>query len=101
MNDLVFLYIHCTFGIQLLYNLRFNHIFTSILPRRWRSGSERSPRKRKVGCSNRNRPRSLKTGSDSSTSKRSALGECLGHYKRMPRVTVVVARYRTLTNQWP
>ena len=32
------------------------------LPRRWRSGPERSPRKRKVGCSNpsRDRPESLK-----------------------------------------
>ena len=31
-------------------------------PRRWRSGLERSPRKRKVGCSNpgRKRPKSLK-----------------------------------------
>ena len=45
-------------------------------PRRWRSGLERSPRKRKVGCSNpsRDRPKSLKRGSDSSTAKRSALG---------------------------
>ena len=33
----------------------------------------------------------VKTGSDSSTD----------HFKRMPRVTVSVARKRTLTAQWP
>ena len=46
-------------------------------PRRWRSRFERSPRKRKVGCSNPSRERPLevvKTGSDSSTAKRSAAG---------------------------
>ena len=44
-------------------------------PRRWRSGLERSPRKRKVGCSNPSRDR---PGSDSSTAKRSAIGVCHG-----------------------
>ena len=35
-----------------------------------------SPHERKVGCSNpiRHRPKSLKTGSDSCTAKRSAIG---------------------------
>ena len=43
--------------------------------RRWRSGLERWPRKQKVWCSNpgRDRPKS-KTGSDSCTAKRSAIG---------------------------
>ena len=43
----------------------------SIRSRRWRSGLERSPRKRKVGCSNLSRD---KTGCDRSTAKRSAIG---------------------------
>ena len=58
---------------------------------------ERWFRKEKVVCSNpsRNRP---KTGSDSSTAKRSTIGVSVSrvleddHYKRMPRVTVGVAR---------
>ena len=43
--------------------------------RLWLSWLERSPRKRKVGCSNpsRDRPNFVKTGSDSSTAKRSVL----------------------------
>ena len=54
----------------------------------------------------RDRPKSLKTGSDSSTVKRSAIDmsvRVLGddHYKRMPRVTIGVVRSRTLTVQWP
>ena len=49
---------------------------------------------------------SHKRGSDSSTAKRSALVRVslvLGedHYKRMPHVTVGVARLRTLSAQWP
>ena len=49
----------------------------------------------------------IKTGSDSSTAKLSALGVWVSrvlennHYKRMPRVTVGVARSLTLTAQWP
>ena len=45
-------------------------------PQRRRSGLERSPRQRKFGCSSpcRDRPKSQKAGSDSSTAKRSALG---------------------------
>ena len=49
---------------------------TSLLPRRWRSGLERSPRKRKVVCSNpsRDRPKlKKKPGNDSSTAKCTAI----------------------------
>ena len=62
------------------------------IPLRWRSGLERSPRKRKLGVRilAATDP-SRKTGSDSSTAKRvsSVLGD--DHCKRMPRVTVGVA----------
>ena len=66
--------------------------------RRRHSGLERWPCKRKVGSSNpAAKDLSRKTGSDSSTVKRSAIGvmsRVLGddHYKWMPRVTVGVAR---------
>ena len=49
-------------------------------------------------------PLVVKTGSDSSTAKRSAKGVCHGqrtHYKQMPRVTVGVARWRIHTVQKP
>ena len=45
--------------------------------RRWCTGLERSPRMRKAGCSNPSRDillKVVKTGSDSSTAKHSALG---------------------------
>ena len=77
-------------------------------PRRWRSGLYRSPCKRKVKCSNpsSNRPNSIKqvviaplTNSRHYVRVSRVLGD--DHYKRMPRVTVGVARWRTLTAQWP
>ena len=65
-------------------------------PPRWRSRLERSPRMRKVGCSNpAATDLSRKTGS--STANRSATGvsvTVLGddHYKWMSRVTIGEAR---------
>ena len=41
--------------------------------KRWRSGLERWPHKRKVGCSNPSRKKVVKIGNDSSTAKRSAI----------------------------
>ena len=68
-------------------------------PRRWRSLLERLLRKRKVGCSNpsRYRPKSLKqvaTGPLPNVRQKVCVSWVLGddYYKRMPCVTVGVAR---------
>ena len=57
---------------------------------------KRSPRKRKVGCSNpsRNRPKFEKSVRESSTAKHLAIGVNMGddQYKWMPRFTGGVAR---------
>ena len=77
-------------------------------PPLWRSGLERSPRKRKFGCSNpsRDRPKSLNrkvTAPLPNARNWVVVSRVLGddHYERMLRVTVVVARYGTLTAHWP
>ena len=68
-------------------------------PRRWRSGLERSPLKRKVGCSNPsfNRPKSLKqvvTAPLTNTRHSVWVSRVLtdDHYIRMTRFTLGVAR---------
>ena len=69
--------------------------FPDLFERRWRSGLERSSRKRKVGCSSpsRDRPISLKEGVKTPLSNALQLvrvSRVLGddHYKRMPRVKI-------------
>ena len=81
-------------------------IWVKILP--LRSELERSPPKRKVGCSNpsRDRPKSLKqvvTAPLPNTHHLMWVSRVLrdDHHKQIPRVTVSVARYRTLTAQLP
>ena len=77
------------------------------LPQRWRSGFKRSPRKRKIGCSNPScfRPRSWKqlvTGPLPNVRQWVWVSRVLGndHYKRMPHAAVGVAPYRTITVQY-
>ena len=77
-------------------------------PRWWRSGLERSPRKRKVGCTNPScvRPKTLKQVVTASltTARHYVWAPRVlddDHYKRMPRFTVGAEHYRTLTAQWP
>ena len=74
---------------------------------RWCSGLERWPRKQKVGCSNpsRNRPKSYRqvvTALLLNARQQVWVSRVLrdDHYKRMPRVTVGVARLRTSTAHW-
>ena len=70
------------------------------VPRRWHSGLQRSPCKRKVCCSisSRDRPRMWQLHCRTLDSR----CECHrdDHYKRTPRGTVGVARQGTFTVQW-
>ena len=77
-------------------------------PLRWRSRLQRSSRIREVWCSNssRDRPTSYKqvlTTPLPNTGHLVRVTKVLGdeRYKRMPLVTVGVARWRTLTARWP
>ena len=90
-----------------LHEMQGKPINCCISPPRWRSRLERLPRVRKFRCSilSRDKPKSLK---QVVTAKRSETCVCVkglriidDRYKRMPRVTVCVARYRTLTTLWP
>ena len=74
-------------------------------PQRCRSGLERSPRMQKVVCSNpsRNKSKSQKqvVTAPLLINRQQVWVSRDDHYKRMSRVTVGVARLRTLTAQWP
>ena len=72
--------------------------FQNILPRRWRSGLDRSHRMRKVGCSNpnRDRPKSLKqvvTAPLLNVRQKVGVSRVLedNNYERLYRVTVIVS----------
>ena len=82
----------------------FTNCFNAMAVAQW---LERSPRKQEVECSNpsRDRPKSLKqavTVPLPNARHEVWVSRVLGddRYKRMPRVTVGVARERTLTAQW-
>ena len=85
---------------------RLSHILCICGPRWWLSWIERSPRTRKVGCSDPSRDRPLvKLGSDSSIAKSSATGVSVTCPRRWPLKTDAschrrCGKLKNLTAQW-
>ena len=70
-------------GVYIMYYINQIQCKLWKLLQRWRSGLERSPRKRKVGCSNpnRDRPKSLKQVMTAKLPNARHQGECHGSSK--------------------